>query len=490
VPIQAFTSSPKTRSAAHQNTARLRYAEYGLKGLISRCRGSLTAIASTAGFLLAASVVLSSVALFNGAPLVFSDTLSYSTAAFEREVPGLFSIFYSAFMLPLHGGISFWPVVFVQGAILAHLLYLTARATTGGKIGKTDMIVIVSGLAVFSSLPWVTGQLLPDTFTPVVLLGFFLLAFADDTLGPIELVYVAALTTFAIASHLSHVPIAAGLILLCIVLWLFALGPPKQAGWWIARLALPLILAIASLVAVNVLNSQSFVLARNGNVFLLAKWIDAGPALAYLKRACPAAEYALCEHLTELEGKSHDELKWSANSPFKKVGSFDELEPEARAIVKGTLLSHPFEIIRGALVDAGRQLTRFKAGDGITSEFARWVGDHVGKVYGAEVGEPFLASKQARGELPVAQFRYLHFVGLAIAVGLCLWCWPRVSAELSLLFVFVVAAIVWSAVVTGALSGPYDRYLARVIWLVCFVALLGLFHLVRLQPTPFSEPTP
>jgi hypothetical protein len=27
--------------------------------------------------------------------------------------------------------------------------------------------------------------------------------------------------------------------------------------------------------------------ARNSNVFLLAKWVDEGPALSYLKRACP-----------------------------------------------------------------------------------------------------------------------------------------------------------------------------------------------------------
>ena len=451
---------------------------------------SATAIAPRAGFLFSASVLLSWVAVVNGAPLVFSDTISYATAAYEREVHGLFSIFYSAFMLPLHGGVSFWPVVFVQGAILAHLLYLVARATTQGKIGKTDMIVILSALAVFSSLPWITGQLLPDTFTPVVLLGFFLLAFAHDKLGSIELVYVAALTTFAIASHLSHVPIAAGLLLLCTGLGLLGLGPPKQTRWRMTLLTFPLIFAAASLVAVNGISSQSFVLARNGNVFLLAKWIDEGPALAYLKRACPSAEYTLCQHLPELEGKSHDDLKWGANSPFQKVGTFDDLEPEARAIVQATLLSHPFEITRHALVDAGLQFTRFQAGDGLTSEFARWVGDRVANVYGPEVGKPFLESKQASGELPVAQIRYLHLIALTVALGFCLWCWPRLSSELSLLFVFVFAAIVWSAVVTGALSGPYDRYLARVIWLVCFVALLGLFHLLRRQPAPSSEPKP
>jgi hypothetical protein len=80
---------------------------------------------------------------------------------------------------------------------------------------------------------------------------------------------------------------------------------------------------------------------------------------------------------------------------------------------------------------------------------------------------------------------------LAIAAGMCLWCWRQrrsLTPEISLLLLFVLAGIVWSACVTGALSGPYDRYLARVIWLACFVALVGLFYLARLRPRPFPEP--
>ena len=448
-------------------------------------------VASTAGYLLLASIMLSWVALFNGAPLVFSDTLSYSTAAYEGKIPGLFSIFYSAFILPLHQGVTFWPVVFIQAAILAQLLYLTARAVTHGKISYIDMTVIVFALAVFSSLPWITGEVLPDVFTPIVLLGLFLLSFAEKELNRAELIYVAILTTFAISTHLSHIPIAAGLIVLCFGLRIFVARQRNQIWRWTARLVLPLVIAVASMIAVNVVSSQSFVLARNSNVFLLAKWIDEGPALAYLRESCPEAGYALCEYLGELEGKSHDQLKWSGDSPFTKIGTFDQFEPEARAIVRGTLYSHPYEILREALFDAGLQLTRFQAGDGLTQEFARWVGEHVGRAYGGDVGRPFLESKQARGDLPVALFRQLHLIGLAIAGALCLWCLRRrhlLTPELSLLFLFVFVGIVWSAFVTGALSGPYDRYLARVIWLACFVALVGLFYLARLRPRPFPEP--
>jgi hypothetical protein len=40
--------------------------------------------------------------------------------------------------------------------------------------------------------------------------------------------------------------------------------------------------------------------------------------------------------------------------------------------------------------------------------------------------------------------------------------------------------------VTGGLSGPYDRYLARVIWLLCFAALIGYRYIARL-PEPSRD---
>ena len=132
-------------------------------------------------------------------------------------------------------------------------------------------------------------------------------------------------------------------------------------------------LALSLMLLANWINSREFVLARNSNVFLLAKWIDEGPALAYLKKACPAEGYALCAYLPELEGKTHDALKWGRNSPFAKVGTFDELEPEAHAIVRAILYSYPYDIVRKALTDFVLQLSRFGAGEGSLKTSPKWL---------------------------------------------------------------------------------------------------------------------
>jgi len=90
------------------------------------------AAARTIVFVLVASVMLSWVALFNHAPLVFSDTIAYATAPLRGENPGFVSPYYGLLILPLHYGITLWPVVFAQGAMLGHLLQLVIRCVSDG----------------------------------------------------------------------------------------------------------------------------------------------------------------------------------------------------------------------------------------------------------------------------------------------------------------------------------------------------------------------
>ena len=430
--------------------------------------------------------MLSWVALYNHAPLVFSDTIAYATAPLRRELPGFVSPYYGLLILPLHQGITLWPVVFAQGAMLGHLLYLVIRCVSNGSIKNLHKsLMVIAGLSLFSSLPWITGEILPDVFTPVVLLGIFLQAFCTDQLKPGERWYIAILTTIGIAVHISHVPIALGLIVLVLVLQR-KFAPAQVRFSRLALLVLPLFIAVGSMLAVNWYYSRALSIAKNSSVFLLAKWADEGPALSYLEQSCPTVEYELCAYLGDMKGLTHDDFKWGEDSPFGKVGSsFDELEPEARRIVWGTLKTYPVEILYRSIKDAGRQILRFQAGDGLTPKYARLVAPFLGEVFSPAVERSVLESKQGQGGLPIAEFRVLHTVGVIFGLMLCLWsciAWPGVlPTRLIALQIFVVAGIVWNAIVTGALSGPYDRYLARVIWLMLFVGLVSICCIMRVH---------
>ena len=429
--------------------------------------------------------MLSWVALYNHAPLVFSDTIAYATAPLRGEIAGFVSPYYGLLILPLHQGITLWPVVFAQGAMLGHLLQLVFRCVSDGSIKNFSykILLVIAGLCLFSSLPWITGEILPDAFTPVVLLGIFLQAFCTDQLKHGERWYIAILTTIGIAVHISHVPIAAGLVVLVLVLQR-KFAPSRVRPSRLVLLALPLFIAVGSMLAVNWYHSRALSLAKNGSVFLLAKWIDEGPALSYLEHSCRTIKYELCAYLGDMKGLTHDDLKWGEGSPFRNVGSsFDELEPEARRIVWATFKTYPVEILYRSLKDAGRQILRFQAGDGLTVRYARLVAPSLGEVFGPALETSVLESRQGRGELPIAEFRFLSTMGVIFGLILCLWsfiAWREVlPTRLIALQIFVVAGIVFNAIVTGALSGPYDRYLARVVWLILFVGLVSICCIVR-----------
>jgi hypothetical protein len=407
---------------------------------------------TTAAVIIASSLMLSWVALLNHFPLVFPDTLSYATTAFLGEIPAMFSPYYSLFILPLHWGVSLWPVVFVQGAIMGHLLYLVVRCASGRRTGKSEILLIIAVLCLLSSLPWFTGQIMPDVFTAVVLLGTFLLAFCAEQLTARELIYVGALVTAGIAMHLSHVPIALGLILLSGVLRLFVRTQIRTRRWAVLLLA-PLVVAVCSMVAINWVNSRALTFARNGNVFLLAKWIEEGPALAYLAEACPTVPYSLGSYLDELAGAHQDDLKWWGGSPFYKVGGLDQLEPEARDIVWGTLRTHPAEILKIAMTNSGRLLLHFGIGEGLSPGAAKLVAPYIGEVFGPDQQQSLLRSRQAGGRLPIAEFRQLHLLALPLSLVLVVCSLiagrRRMNPALAALYVFLPVGILWSAVITA-----------------------------------------
>ena len=442
---------------------------------------------ATVAMILCGTLILSWVALFNGAPLVFADTGAYATAALEHDIPGMFSVFYAYLILPLHRGSSLWPVVFAQAAIVTHLLYLTARCISGGAIGRVATLLIVAVLGIVTSLPWIAGEVMPDALTPVLLLCVFLLAFCSRELALWESLYIAVLTAAAITAHFSHVPTAAGLILVALCTRRVSVRDGAPFGRIAALLVVPFLVAVSAMVTVNWIDTGKVGLSRNTNVFLLAKWIDEGPAFRYLQDACPDAGYELCAQLAALPGRTQDDLKWAPDSPFNKLGSFDDLEPEARSIVLATLTAYPLDLIGDALLDTGRQLLHTATGDGLSADFAAMVAERVRPVYadGDEVADALLQSRQGKAELPLQQFQFLHRGFLIIALGFIAWAlFARgryLPARLVLFAAFVAAGLLVNAAVTGGLSGPYDRYFARVVWLIGFVALMSLYYAARVD---------
>ena len=101
---------------------------------------------------------------------------------------------------------------------------------------------------------------MPDIFAPMTVLCLFLLACHSGISRSVS-AWVMLVGTFAIASHLSHLVIAAAGLL---VVAIFRFKQLKLA-------ILPLLLALVLLVATNVHGFQKFAVSPFGSVFFLAR---------------------------------------------------------------------------------------------------------------------------------------------------------------------------------------------------------------------------
>src|SRR4051812_1181551 len=171
------------------------------------------------------SVMFLSAALWNGFPLIFYDTGAYL-------LEGLGHIFlverapvYAELLFLAGGNFSLWPIVVLQALMTSYFILEAARAEVPG-LTLRGLIVIGAALSLLTGIAWYVGQVEPDIFTPVVILGAWLLMFRSGRLGKARLYWIAGLTGLAVACHPSHLGLIGGL-LLCAALLKLAARLPK-----------------------------------------------------------------------------------------------------------------------------------------------------------------------------------------------------------------------------------------------------------------------
>jgi len=159
----------------------------------------------------AAAALLLWPALWNGYPIVFADTGTYLSQALHLYAGWDRPVFYSLFMLPLHGAVTTWPVVVVQALVAAGVLRLVCRVLLPG-LSAVAFVAAVAGLAVCTWLPWIVCELMPDVFTPLLVLVLCVLALTPERVSGREQVALVLLAAFMIASQQSSLPLAFGLL--------------------------------------------------------------------------------------------------------------------------------------------------------------------------------------------------------------------------------------------------------------------------------------
>ncbi len=417
--------------------------------------------------ILLAGAILAWPAAHNGYPLIFADTGTYLGQAIEGYLgwdrPG----FYSLFLHALHWRTSLWPIPLAQGLVVAHLLCLMLRVL--GRQGAVPLLLVSGVLAVGTGLPWAAAQLMPDVLTGVVVLALWLVGFAWDRLRRLERAYLLLLSAGAIVVHLSHLPLALGLMVLGAGLG-WRTGGARGAGLAAFRMAIPPLLAALALVAANTVAFGRPSLSPFGSVFLAARLLEDGPALRTLDQRCPAgAEWRVCALRDRLPMPANHFL-WPTEGPLRAgLGGGKAWAAEAREIVAETLAREPVAVATAGLLNTVRQFGMLGTGDGLNPWPAEHGPEPIIEAYFPRELEAYRASRQSRGllEQDAAAFSPLHralaWTGLITLpfLAVALWQRPRSAA----LCILVLAASVGNAAITGALSGANERYQARIAWL-------------------------
>jgi hypothetical protein len=415
-------------------------------------------------------VLLLSVAIYNGYPTVFSDTGSYLwTGAFNIPLAPYRAPGYSAFTKWSSFGTTAWFIVVMQAVIVVYVLYESCIYLAGGerKLANRCFLVSVFVLTAATSLPWLVSLLMPDVFAGVLFLSTFLLTF-DGNLRLIQRICLAAILMISIEAHASLFPIAALVYAALIIAMLAGIWPSSAPakGVILLWLLVPMAAAGYHTAALNRSMGLGFKIAPPRNTFLLARLFGDGLAQDFLRANCPQRDFVSCKYLSNLP---RDQEDFMFVHPL--IHDLDGHGDEVREIVRGTLMAYPLQFVISSVKETVRQLAAVRTGEEIRSHGSiDWTIMAIQKVLPIDL-PAFLNSRQARSRLlPMARSAAaVDTILFWLSVAACVVFsrtrgFDRVNVFLYSAFVFLII----NAAACASLAGVFDRYQARVAWLLPF----------------------
>jgi hypothetical protein len=233
------------------------------------------------------------------------------------------------------------------------------------------------------------------------------------------------------------------------------------------------------LLAANLALSGQLAWTPGGLGIAFGRMLQDGIVKRYLDDHCPTARLELCPYRNALPATADDFL-WS-NGVFNELGRFRGLGEEMRFIVLHSLQEYPLQQIETAVAASAKQLRLVATGRGTHDQIWHTYGI-IERYIPGEVPAMHNA-RQQRGELNFDLINRLH---VPIALGsmilaLVLLVQATISGrfdDTGRLAATVTVAILANAVVCGVLSGPHDRYGARIAWIATFAVAIAILRAI------------
>ena len=376
------------------------------------------------------------------------------------------------FGLYLHFGQGsyFWINLGIQALATLWILQLTLKVF--GMRTPLRIAAISVALIATTALPWLASMLLTDIFAGLAVLSLFLLVLHGDRISLVEKWLLFAFTSFAAATHSATLGVLLGL---CCAGWM-------MRPWLAARIpaiglvrgSLTIVAGALMLLTANFALSGQFVWTPGGAGVAFGRMLQDGIVARYLNDHCPAMKFKLCPYRNELPTTA-DAFLWG-NSMFNTLGRFKGMSDEMGFIALHSLSEYPAWQAEAAFVATAQQLVHVASGEGTTN----WLGHTYGIIERYLPGQikPMRAARQQHWDTNFDAINRLH-VPVALGSMLALLAiaghasWRRRLDDVTMLAATVSLALLGNAFICGVISGPHDRYGARLAWIATFVVLIA-----------------
>lgn len=425
------------------------------------------------GFLAVAAVaiLLIAPALWNGYPLLQYDTGGYLARWYEGYLVPSRSTVYGLY---LHFGESsyFWINLAFQSVATLWILHITLRVL--GLAGPLRLARIAFILVLTTALPWLASMLITDIFAGLAVLTLFLLVAHGDRLSRVEKIALFAFTAFAAATHSATFGVLFGL---CVAGWvLLPWLRPRLTASGLMQGSVAVAVSAALLVAANYALSGQLAWTPGGPGVTFGRMMQDGIVARYLNDHCDTIKLKLCPYRNQLPATADDFL-WANDSIFNKLGRFEGMDEEMGFIAAKSLAAYPLWQIEAALMATATQLHMVGTGEGTNG----WIPHTYGIIerYLPSQTAAMRAAHQQHWDINFTPINWVHvpvaLLSMLLLVGLLgRALWRRRLDDLDLLAATVALALLGNAFLCGVISGPHDRYGARMVWIAVLVVLIAI----------------
>lgn len=409
-------------------------------------------------------------ALWNGYPLLQYDTGGYLARWYEGYLVPSRSTAYGIY-LHLGEASHFWLNLGVQALSVMWIVQAILRVFE--IVRPFQIAAIVAGLCATTALPVLTSLLLTDIFAGLSVLTIFLLVVHGSRFSRLETLFLFLFTSFAASTHSATLGVLFGL---CCAGWILHFWlPARFSARGLVRGSLTVAAGAGMLLGSNFALSGQLSWTPGGSGVAFGRMLQDGLVKRYLDDRCSTENLKLCPYRDELP-QTGDDFLWGNNSMFNDLGRFKGLGDEMAYIAWHSLVAYPGAQMKAAIKATAEQLVSVATGEGSNNWLAHTYGI-IARYLPQEVTAVRKARQQRRG-IDFTAINHVHvpvaLLSMFLLVGILIWAAARRKLDdIALLAGTVMLALLGNAFLCGVLSGPHDRYGARIVWIATLAVLIA-----------------